>query len=72
MRNTILPLVAVGSLTFVALTPALATGLCSEYPNLNKCPIDGVYGNPTSRPSSYQTPPRHVRHAQHVRYRYNG
>ena len=59
-RNTILALIAAGLLTFVAFKPSLATGACSESPNLDKCPIIGVYGNPTPRPSSYQMPPRQV------------
>jgi hypothetical protein len=75
MRNTILALAAAGPLTFVVLTPALAVGLtCPDYPNMDRCPIDGVYGNPTPRPSSYQVPPRQIRHAHtyHKRYPYNG
>ena len=74
MRNTILTLVAAGSLAFVAFTPALAVGLeCPNYPNMERCLIDGVYGNPTPRPSSYEVPPRQIRHAQHHgRYPYNG
>ena len=63
MRNIILAFAAAGSLAFVAFTPAFATGLCSDYPNLDTCPIYGAYGN--SRPSaSYQVPYKHVRHAQ--------
>ena len=46
-RNTILALVAAGLLTVVAFTPALPEGLqCSDYPNLDRCPIYGGYGNP--------------------------
>ena len=72
MRNTILALAAAGSLTFVALTPALAVGLqCSDYSNLDRCPIyGGVYGNSTPLASPYQVSPRHVRHAQNYRGRY--
>ena len=70
MRNTILALAAGGSLAFVAFTPALATGVCSDYANLDDCPIYGVYGNSTLRASSYQVPPRHIRHAHAYRGRY--
>ena len=43
-RNTILALVAAGVLTGVAFTPALPEGLqCSDYPNLDRCPLYGVY-----------------------------
>ena len=71
MRNTILALVAGGSLVFVAFTPALAVGLeCSDYPNLDRCPLYGVSGNSTPLASSYQVPPRHIRHAQTYRGRY--
>ena len=63
-RNTILALIAAGLLTVVALTPAFAVGLeCSDYPNLDRCPIYGVYGN-SRPPASYQVPSMHVRHAQ--------
>ena len=42
-RNTILALIAAGLLTVVALTPAFAVGLeCSDYPNLDRCPIYGA------------------------------
>ena len=74
MRNTVLALVAAGSITFAALSPALAVGItCPDYPNMERCPIDGVYGNPTPRPS-YQAPRMQIRHAQghHDRYRFNG
>ena len=74
MRNTILAFVAAGPLTFAALTPALAVGLtCSDYPSLDKCPIYGVYENPTL-PSSYQLPPRQIRraHSHHGHYPYTG
>ena len=43
-RNTILALVAAGLLTVVAFTPALPEGLqCSDYPNLDRCPLYGGY-----------------------------
>ena len=46
-RNTILALVAAGLLTVVAFTPALPEGLqCSDYPNIDRCPLYGVFGNP--------------------------
>ena len=79
MRNTILVLGTVTSLTFA--TPALATGVCSDFPNLDNCPIYGVYGTPTTRGptyqmrgESYQVPPAHTRHARsyHSGYRYHG
>jgi hypothetical protein len=54
MRNTTLILGTVASLTFATLTPALATGACSNYPNLDNCPVYGVYDNPTIHGSSYQ------------------
>ena len=55
-RNTILALIAAGLLTVVALTPAFAVGLeCSDYPNLDRCPIYGGYGN-SRQPASYQVP----------------
>ena len=49
MRNILLTFAAGGSLAFVAFTPALAVGLqCSDYSNLDRCPIyGGVYGNST-------------------------
>jgi hypothetical protein len=74
MRNTILALAAAGPLTFVVLTPAVAVGLMCPTPNMERCPIDEVYGNPTPRPSSYQVPPTQIRHARthHERYPYNG
>jgi hypothetical protein len=72
MRNTILVLVAAGSLTLGALTPALAAGFeCSDYPNLDKCPVYG--GNATPRASAYQLsrPVRHVQnHYGSYHYRY--
>jgi hypothetical protein len=75
MRNTILALAAAGSLTLAALTPALAVGLiCSDSHNLDRCPISGVYGNPTPA-SSYHAPHWQIRHGQihnHGRYLYNG
>jgi hypothetical protein len=70
MRNTVLALAAAGSLTFLAITPALAVGVCSHNPNLDNCPIYGVYGKTTPPTSSfYQVRPRSIRHAQsrHVR-----
>ena len=71
-RNTILALITAGLLTFVAFKPSLATGACSDSANLDNCPIYGAYGNSTPRALSYQVQPRHIRHAQHARYRYNG
>jgi hypothetical protein len=69
MRNIILTVVAAGSSTFAVLTPALATGVCSEYPNRDGCPIYGVYESPTD-----QAPYKHIRHARnsHASYRYHG
>ena len=52
MRNTILVLGTVTSLTFA--TPAFATGACSDFPRLDNCPIYGVYDNPTTHGPSYQ------------------
>ena len=75
MRNTILTLVAAGSLTFVALTPALAVGVeCSNYPSPDRCPISAVYGNSTPPATTYQVPPRHIRQTQthHGRYLNHG
>ena len=65
MRNTTLTLVAAGSLTSIALTPAFAVGLeCSDYPNNpDRCPIYGVYGNSAAQPYA-QVSPRQIRHAQ--------
>ena len=70
-RNTILALVAAGVLTVVAFTPALPEGLqCSDYPNLDRCPLYGGYGNPAPHASPYQLAPRHIRHSQsyHTQY----
>jgi hypothetical protein len=81
MRNTTLILGTVASLTFATFTPALATGVCSNYPSLDNCPVYGVYDNPTThgssyqmRGESYQVPAEHIRHARsyHTRYRYPG
>jgi hypothetical protein len=75
MRNTTLILGTVASLTFAMLTPALATGACSNYPSLDNCPVYGVHDNPTGPGSSYQMhPAEHIRHARiyHTRYRYPG
>ena len=63
-RNTILALVAAGLLTVVAFTPALPEGLqCSNYPNIDRCPLYGGYGN-SRPPTAYQVPSVHIRHAQ--------
>jgi hypothetical protein len=73
MRNIILAVVAAGSLTFAALTPALAVGLtCSDYPNLDRCPLYGSSPKPPA--SSYRVPPRPSRHSHshHGHYLYNG
>jgi hypothetical protein len=71
MRNTILGLVAAGSLTLGSLTPASAVGLdcVPDYPNLDRCPLYG--GNATPRASAYQLS-RPGRHAQnyHGNYHY--
>ena len=69
-RNTILALIAAGLLTVVALTPAFAVGLCSDYPNPDRCPVYGAYGNSTPLASSRQVTPRHIRHAEMYRGRY--
>ena len=78
MRNTILALVTVASLTFAA--PAFAAGEC--YPCLGSSSSQGAVGSPpphgsfyrTMYESSYQVPPGHVRHARsyHSGYRYHG
>ena len=71
MRNTILTLVAAGSLTLGALTPAFAVGLeCTDYPTLDRCPLYG--GNATARASAYQLsrPARHAQNYHGYRYRY--
>ena len=54
-----------------ALSPAFAGLECSDYPNLDKCPVYG--GAETPRPSAYQVPPGAVRHAHnyHVSYHYH-
>ena len=70
MRNTILALVTVTALAFAALTPAFADGLCADNHNFDRCPIDGVYGNPTPLGSAYRVPPRHVRHVHSYASRY--
>jgi len=67
MRNTILALIAASPLTVVAFTPVLADGLCSNYPNLDGCPIYGIYENPTPLASPHHVTPRHIRHA-HTHY----
>ena len=79
MRNTTIILGTVAALTFATLTPALATGACSNYPSLDNCPVYGVYDNPTTHGPSYQMrgesyPAEHIRHARiyHTRYRYSG
>jgi len=78
MRNTILALVTVASLTFAA--PAFAA-LCTDYPCLDSSPIQGAFdSSPARGPSyqmrgeSYQVPPAHTRHARshHSGYRYTG
>jgi hypothetical protein len=58
MRNTILALVAVSSLTFAGLPPAFADGVCSDYPRLEDCANSGV------RASVYRAAPAHTRHAR--------
>ena len=74
-RNTVLALVAAGSLTVVAFAPALAVGLDCSPPNLDRCPIYGVWGNPTphasSYQSSYQMAPRPIRHSQSLHTHYS-
>jgi hypothetical protein len=75
MRNTIIAVVAAGLPTFAVLTPAFATGVCSNYPNLDGCPIYEVYGDQTPpASSSSRATPRHIRHAQSHpgRYAYHG
>ena len=72
MKNATIAIGAAGSLTLLALTPADATGICSDFPNLDRCPIYGVYDTTPyewSR-SSWQTAPRHVRHTQDREARY--
>ena len=64
MRNTILALVAAGLLTVASLAPALAIGLDCAPPNLDGCPIYGVYGNPMPNASAYEATPRQIRHSQ--------
>jgi hypothetical protein len=58
MRNTILVLVAVSSLSFAGLTPAFADGVCSDYPRFEDCPNSGM------RASVYRAAPVHTRHAR--------
>ncbi len=81
MRNTILVLGTVASLTFATLTSALATGACSNYPSLDNCPVYGVYDNPTTHGSSYQkmygasyqVAPEHIQQARyHSSYHHHG
>jgi hypothetical protein len=68
MRNTILTLVSAGSLTLTVLTPALATGVCADYPDLRNCPIYGISENSPS----LQLPSKHIRHARSVGYHHHG
>jgi hypothetical protein len=77
MRNTILALITVGSLTFAA--PAFAARSC--YPCLDSSPIQGAFDSSPARGlsyqmrgESYQVPPAHTRHARryHSSYRYTG
>jgi hypothetical protein len=71
----LLALAAVASLTFVPFEPALAVGLCSNYPNLDGCPFYGVYGEKATPPVlSSPVPPRHIRHVQsyHGHYLHRG
>ncbi len=78
MRNTILALGSVASLTFA--TPAFAVGSCPEA-CLDSSPIQGALsGAPSGGPSyqmrgeSYQVPAEHSRHARsyHAGSRYHG
>ena len=78
MRNTILALGSVASLTFA--TPAFAAGSCPEA-CLDSSPIQGVFDSaPSGAPSyqmrgeSYQVPAEHSRHARsyHTGYRSHG
>src|SRR5262245_7090950 len=67
--NTTIILGTVTALTFATLTPALATGACSNYPSLDNCPVYGVYDNPTTHGAPYQMrgesyPAEHIRHAR--------
>ena len=69
MRHATFAIGAAGSLTLLALTPAQATGVCSNFPNLDRCPIYGVYDTTPyqsyeSPGPSWQTAPRRVRHTQ--------
>ena len=77
MRNTILALVTVASLTFAA--PAFAAGSC--YPCLDSSPIQGAFDSSPERGlsyqmrgESYQRPVAHTRHVRsyHSGYRYAG
>ena len=64
----ILALIAAGLRTVVAFAPAFAVGFeCSDYPNLDRCPLYGGYANPTPHASPYQLAPGHIRHAQAYR-----
>ena len=66
-RNTVLALVAAGLLTVVAFAPALAVGLDCAPPNLDRCPIYGVYGNQMPNAPAYEATPRQIRHSQMYR-----
>ena len=68
MRNATIAIGA-GSLTLLALTPADATGICSNFPQLDRCPIYGVYET-TPYEQSWQMTPRRVRHVQKSQLRY--
>jgi len=68
MRNATIAIGA-GSLTLLALTPADATGICSNFPQLDRCPIYGVYDT-TPHEHSWQMTPRRVRHVQNRQVRY--
>ena len=79
MRNTILAIVTVASLTFAA--PAFAAVSCHDNPCLDSSPIQGTFDStPSGGPSyqmrgeSYQAPPEHSRHARsyHAGYRSHG
>jgi hypothetical protein len=70
LRNATITIGA--ALTLLALTPAHATGLCSNFPSLDRCPIYGVYDTTPyqSSESTWQTAPRRVRHTQARELRY--
>ena len=72
MRNATIAIGAAGSMTLLALTQAHATGVCSNFPDLDRCPIYGVYDTTPYQSSepSWQTAPRHVRHTQDREVRY--